>query len=132
MKSNRAALRALSRSKGAYDIGDYHDTVATYLGAKVARDHLTAVFGEDRVLWNKVSPIHYLDRESTSLLLVKGTERPYQHYAERLADRAAMISRPRVEMFHAKNRVHTNIIRMMHRNEPDALRERVINFINAV
>ena len=118
--------------EGTYDIADYYETVGNYMGTELAVRHFQSVFGTDPDSWPTLSPTKYINDSHVPVLVVNGSEAVYRHYADVLRSSLGPKREKSIRFIASSNRVHANIIQMMHRTESDEVRDQIIRFLTQV
>ncbi|MCH6258874.1 hypothetical protein MLD52_20110 [Puniceicoccaceae bacterium K14] len=117
--------------EGAYDIEQYRSKlIALGTSRKFADLHVQTVFGDDSKMWKEASPASFLEENNVPLFVVTGDEHAFNEYAKPLTD--APPEANNITFYHAKGRTHQTVAAFMGRNEPDRVREDIIEFIRSV
>jgi len=122
-----AAIRGSIPMGGAYDLAKYH-THLVEGGFAQADAHLEAIFGAPAD-WAAASPVTYVKEAKVPMLVITEDVPGFQLYK---ADFEAVVAKGSpITFWTAADREHGNITSMMSRKEPDAPRDRMIEFIRA-
>jgi hypothetical protein len=106
----------------------YHERLAGGMGKELADAHLEYIFGtpED---WVAASPTTYVKDAKVPMLVITEDDEGFQLYK---SDFEAVVPKGSpITFWTAADRVHQTITAMMSRKEPDAPRDRMIEFIRA-
>ena len=122
------AIRGSIPIGGAYDLTKYHSHLIEGLGKEKADAHLESIFGAPAD-WVTASPVTYVKDAKVQMLVITEDVPGFQLYK---ADfETAVPKGSPITFWTAADRVHENITSMMSRKEPDAPRDRMIEFIKA-
>jgi hypothetical protein len=122
------AIRGSIPVGGGYELTKYHGRLVEGMGKEVADAHLEQIFGKPED-WIAASPTTYLKDAKVPMLVITEDDPGFQLYKD---DFQAVVPKGApITFWTAKNRVHQNITSMMSRKEPDAPRDRMIDFIKS-
>jgi acetyl esterase/lipase len=131
LKAHKLPLSAIRGSipiGGAYDMTKYHERLIEGIGQEKADAHLEAILGP-RSTWEAASPSAYVNDATVPMLVITEEEPGFQMYK---ADFEAVVPKGSpISFWTAAGREHQNITSMMARMEPDAPRDRMIEFIRS-
>jgi len=113
---------------GAYDLAKYHARLVEGMSKELADAHLEYIFGKPEE-WPASSPTTYVKDAKVPMLVITEDDPGFQLYK---SDFEAVVPKGSpITFWTAKERVHQTITSMMSRKEPDAPRDRMIEFIRA-
>jgi hypothetical protein len=122
------AIRGSIPVGGGYELTKYHERLVGGMGQELGDAHLEYIFGtpED---WVAASPTTYVKDAKVPMLVITEDDEGFQLYK---SDFEAVVPKGSpITFWTATDRVHQTITAMMSRKEPDAPRDRMIEFIRA-
>jgi len=122
------AIRGSIPIGGGYELTKYHAHLVEGMSKQLADDHLEYIFGKPED-WVAASPTTYVKDAKVPMLVITEDDKGFQLYK---SDFEAVVPKGSpIAFWTAVDRVHGTITSMMSRKEPDAPRDRMIEFIRS-
>ena len=125
-------LKGVIPVAGAYDIVDYYHVFLnseSKASNAMADTHVKAVFGETEADMQAASPMTYIDRLSTPMLLI--SESDLYNYTELFEDKLREAEFDDWSVLHVRELGHSGLWKDLSYNTQSAYRDFIIGFIKA-